>query len=1017
MALQGFDKDYYLNAKLEQLQNDPATSATWAGKTADFLESKLLNGFGLTAEQHYAQYGYQEGLAPNAYFDPQEYIQAKAVAMVNDPASSYTSVDAAAKAFVDLWGGNVYQHYLQYGASEGINPSNDFDASAYLEEKLAALQAAGETQYQTADDVKAALAAAGLTPLDHFLEYGQQEGLSAPAVPADEQVTVDNSVAGQTFTLTASADDFTGTDGNDSFVAPAVADSAGGGKLVDTLQSVDILDGGAGDDSLGITFANATSAPAPTLSGIENVNVRFTAGATLDLSNASGVETVALNKSTAAGTVSAIAAGTEVALKNSTNDATLKFANSAVSGTSDTVDLAVANYGSSAKSGLVNITNVSDTANVVEGLNIDATGSNVLDVTGAGVAVASLDVSGSGSLNVTADLAALATVDASSNTGGVVMDLGASSNDLTITGGAGADDFVTGSGDDTVSLGAGDDTVDFKGNLDANDEVDGGDGTDTLSITGNLASGVALTNLETLKMTTNGSNTADMDSGDFDTYKFVSATSADTVVVSNYLDENLVVDSSAALAGLTVNQKDDTSSDVANVTVANSTNDGTKGGETKTTLSSLNAVSAETINLSLTTENANFDGSDEVAVAAIATTAADLVIDGNASATLGGTTDLTNTSIDASAATGDLTVNMGAADQTITTGSGDDVFNFGANGDANDTVDGGAGDDSVSQSVASGTTTVSVNTSNVETVNVTATATDGATSTYNAANVGTDALINLTGTNVDTNTNTASGDTSTVAVTNLDGQAIQISGDVTGTSDSGIVSLALADASGASDSQTISLDGGNNGDSTKDAQTQTVDAISTSDIESVNVAIDSGIDTTTVTIGSMDVTGAENITLSGTDTTTKVEVSAFANDNSVSSIDASTVTGDLTLGELGTGGITLSIDSGDISDAIVAGGNEDTKDITLDSTGAAQDTIVFGDSIGDVTIANFTANNSVVGDVLDLSTFGIASSDDLVFTNNGGNTEITTSADDAFDMITLTGVTPDQVTDANFIYA
>ncbi|KXS36825.1 MAG: SEF [Halomonadaceae bacterium T82-2] len=270
MALQGFDKDYYLNAKLEQLQNDPATSATWAGKTADFLESKLLNGFGLTAEQHYEQYGYQEGLAPNAYFDPQEYIQAKAVAMVNDPASSYTSVDAAAQAFVDIWGGNVYQHYLQYGASEGINPSNSFDASAYLEEKLAALQAAGETQYQTADDVKAALAAAGLTPLDHFLEYGQQEGLSAPAVPADEQVTVDNSVAGETFTLTAGADTPATTSGDDTINALTIDAQ---GTAAETFSSFDTINGGAGTDTLNIYTTATLNEVVPTSATVKNVEI------------------------------------------------------------------------------------------------------------------------------------------------------------------------------------------------------------------------------------------------------------------------------------------------------------------------------------------------------------------------------------------------------------------------------------------------------------------------------------------------------------------------------------------------------------------------------------------------------------------------------------------------------------------------------------------------------------------------------------------------------------------------
>ncbi|GAB2795220.1 hypothetical protein GCM10027040_22010 [Halomonas shantousis] len=221
MALQGFDKTYYLNAKLEALQTSEPNA--WADQNVDDLEAFLQNA-GLTAEQHYEQYGYQEGLAPNAYFDPQEYIQAKAVAMYNNADSDYASVDAAAEAFVQLWGGNVYQHYLQYGAAEGINPSNAFDSSAYLQEKLEQLQNAGETQYQNIEDVREAFEAAGLTPLAHFLAYGEEEGLVAVPVETSEPIP--------TFTLTeaVAADElpeqYELTDASVDLGALAVADVA-----------------------------------------------------------------------------------------------------------------------------------------------------------------------------------------------------------------------------------------------------------------------------------------------------------------------------------------------------------------------------------------------------------------------------------------------------------------------------------------------------------------------------------------------------------------------------------------------------------------------------------------------------------------------------------------------------------------------------------------------------------------------------------------------------------------------
>ncbi|WP_129139153.1 hypothetical protein [Modicisalibacter coralii] len=190
MALQGFDKDYYLNAKLDALQNDPDADAAWQGRTTADLENILQNDYGLTPEQHYARYGYQEDLAPNAYFNAEEYVQAKARDMVDN--GDVATVTEARGEFEARWQGNPYEHYLQYGASEGINPSNDFDASAYYAEKLDALQNDPETAEEwsgkSVDDVQQAFADAGLTPLGHFVAYGDEENLTAPEVPAGEDV-------------------------------------------------------------------------------------------------------------------------------------------------------------------------------------------------------------------------------------------------------------------------------------------------------------------------------------------------------------------------------------------------------------------------------------------------------------------------------------------------------------------------------------------------------------------------------------------------------------------------------------------------------------------------------------------------------------------------------------------------------------------------------------------------------------------------------------------------------------
>jgi hypothetical protein len=182
-TLQGFDRMYYLAAKLAQLQAvDPAI---WGSYTIATLETLLLN-YGFTAESHYSQYGYLEGLAPNQYFNHSEYILAKATALCD--AGLYASVEEATAAFNAAWTGDAYLHYLVYGAAEGINPSNDFDESSYLADKLAALQASGVWLGKTIDELRSLLASLNMTALDHYLNYGWKEGLSVTPVPVSERV-------------------------------------------------------------------------------------------------------------------------------------------------------------------------------------------------------------------------------------------------------------------------------------------------------------------------------------------------------------------------------------------------------------------------------------------------------------------------------------------------------------------------------------------------------------------------------------------------------------------------------------------------------------------------------------------------------------------------------------------------------------------------------------------------------------------------------------------------------------
>lgn len=278
MALQGFDKDYYLQAKYDALVASGETE--WLEKTPADLEETLLNVFGLTAEEHYSNYGWAEGLAPNAYFDADEYKAAKVEDYWDN--NQYLTKEDAEAAFEASWPGDAYEHYLMYGAAEGINPSNAFDESAYLADKLAALQAADPATWdsQSIDDVRDAFADAGLSALGHFLAYGQDEGLTATPVAEEDQVGVDpvpEPAGGEVFALTVNQDILTdGTDADDTFFADVVQFE---GAQVNSLATGDMLNGQGGDDMLeaqlteGVFMGGGNMPIQPRTASIETVKI------------------------------------------------------------------------------------------------------------------------------------------------------------------------------------------------------------------------------------------------------------------------------------------------------------------------------------------------------------------------------------------------------------------------------------------------------------------------------------------------------------------------------------------------------------------------------------------------------------------------------------------------------------------------------------------------------------------------------------------------------------------------
>ena len=279
-----FDYETYMANKLAQMQKtDPAGNWTVSKLVDVFAQNGFLGEDG--AYEHFVQFGANEDVAPNADFNASEYYAAKAAQFYGVEPSAVTELEIAnVKAIIAENGMNAWTHYVQYGSDEGVNPSNAFDADAYLDAKTAALVAAGEKQPDgsewTPEAVQKAISDAGMTVLEHYMTYGGRgegevaQGVTFP-VPDDQKVPSNN--PGETFTLTTGIDTFIGGDGDDIFNA---TESEGNS----TLTALDKLDGGAGEDTLNIvqTAQVNTTIAGATVTSMEKVNITSGAAVTTD---------------------------------------------------------------------------------------------------------------------------------------------------------------------------------------------------------------------------------------------------------------------------------------------------------------------------------------------------------------------------------------------------------------------------------------------------------------------------------------------------------------------------------------------------------------------------------------------------------------------------------------------------------------------------------------------------------------------------------------------------------------
>ena len=121
----------------------------------------------------------------------------------------------------------------------------------------------------------------------------------------------------QSWWLTKGLDNFAGTAGNDTIIG-SIDNAATPNAELNTLSSLDIVNGGAGVDTLSINVTGGPAVVLPNMTNVEIVNVESTVGATVDTSAVAGVTN--LNVTKAAGAVAATAAATtdvSVSIKDS----------------------------------------------------------------------------------------------------------------------------------------------------------------------------------------------------------------------------------------------------------------------------------------------------------------------------------------------------------------------------------------------------------------------------------------------------------------------------------------------------------------------------------------------------------------------------------------------------------------------------------------------------------------------------------------------------------------------------
>ena len=143
--------------------------------------------------RHFAEIGQWNDISPVFTFNAWYYYRDKAADFYGTASVDVTTEQVAGmRDAIRNAGMNAWTHYERYGTSEGIDPSQHFDTTAYMRAKLEQMRQS-DPGY-TPEQLNQAFADAGLSAVAHYHAYGVHEGIpligvqqTGMDIPAGEQ--------------------------------------------------------------------------------------------------------------------------------------------------------------------------------------------------------------------------------------------------------------------------------------------------------------------------------------------------------------------------------------------------------------------------------------------------------------------------------------------------------------------------------------------------------------------------------------------------------------------------------------------------------------------------------------------------------------------------------------------------------------------------------------------------------------------------------------------------------------